>query len=234
MNTQVATRMQRRHEIRRSTLRAVGVYLLLAIAGIAVGNAAAASAGERPAARGLPVQFRPASQSRAGETADAATAAPLPLAPSKRQGNGDREAAAQASPLRGGLSTFGSLCLIVGAGATIVWILRRQSPTQRGRLPTDVIESLGALPLNPRLEVHLLRVGGKLLLVGSTASSLQTLVEINDAEEVARLTAACHAHRASSVGASVRQALARLDSETSVPNSTSPRGRRFSTGVADA
>ena len=199
----------------------------------------------RSVTRGMPVQFRPVSQS-SGETeriaetverksARANSTPPLPLTPSKRTNGGEREALSGASPLRGSFTTFGSLCLIVGAGATIVWLLRRPASSLRGKLPPEVIETLGTTSLNPRLEVHLLRVGGKLILVGSSPSALETLLEIDDADEVARLTAACQAARGLSVGASVREALSRLEREPhAAPATNGSRPRRFSTGGADA
>ena len=158
--------------------------------------------------------------------------APLPLARPRASQDGQAAKASLSGPTRGSLATFTTVCLVVGVACAIVWLARRGLPASRGRLPEDALECLGRSSLGPRLEVHLLRIGNKLLLVGSSANSHQTLTEITDPDEVERIVAACGTERGASVAASMQRALAQLDGQ---PGSTSIRRPRRSTReIADA
>lgn len=158
--------------------------------------------------------------------------APLPLARPRASQDGQAAKTSLSGQTRGSLATFTTACLVVGVACAIVWLARRGLPASRGRLPADALECLGRATLGPKLEVHLLRIGGKLLLVGSSANSHQTLTEITDPDEVERIVAACGTERGASVAASMQRALSQLDSQ---PGSTSIRHpRRTSREIADA
>ncbi|MFO0817283.1 MAG: flagellar biosynthetic protein FliO [Pirellulales bacterium] len=158
--------------------------------------------------------------------------APLPLARPRGLPEGQSKTPTQSGPTRGALATFTTICLVVGAACAMVWLARRGLPTARGRLPEEALECLGRASLGPKLEVHLLRIGGKLLLVGSSANSHQTLTEITAPEEVERIVAACATERGASVAASMQRALAQLDAPTGAPPSR--RLRRSTREIADA
>lgn len=208
------------------------------------GREPAAAKGQRrttnssPSLRSLPVQFRAVSREgnaneRPSAVASGTEPASLPLAPPRRASSSDRETSGASSPVRSSITTMASLCLIAGCVCAVLWFARRNAPAPRGRLPNEVFELLGKAQLSPRLEVHLLRIGGKVVLVGSTASAANTLVEISDAEEAERIAAACVPGRATSVAASMRQAFSRLDVESPAPTTPLPRPRRYSPEVAD-
>ena len=88
-------------------------------------------------------------------------------------------------------TTFISLGLIVG---TIVVVGRgikgfgiRGTPT----LPIDALELLGRRTIEPKVAVHLVRCGSRVLVLGVGSDGVRTLSEIDDPEEVERLTDAC-------------------------------------------
>jgi flagellar biogenesis protein FliO len=158
--------------------------------------------------------------------------APLPLARPRALPEGQSKTLSQTATTRGTLATFTTICLVVGAACAMVWLARRGLPTTRGQLPEEALECLGRASLGPKLEVHLLRIGGKLLLVGSTANSHQTLTEITAPEEVERIVAACSTERGASVAASMQRTLSQLDAPTGAPPSR--RLRRSTREIADA
>lgn len=101
-----------------------------------------------------------------------------------------------ASPLTAGdlpplVSTAGSLGLVIGLFLVVVWVVRRGMPKGNGLLPSDAVEVLGRAPLVGRQQVHLVRCGNKLVLVTITPTGTQTLTEITEPAEVARLLNLC-------------------------------------------
>jgi flagellar biogenesis protein FliO len=133
---------------------------------------------------------------RRGQTRSNTDPAPLALAPSKRPpANASRSTATDAShnsmPRFGNTGMFTSLAIVSGGVAAALWFSRRVGSPRRGRLPTEIFEQLGKTPLGPKLEAHLLRVGGKLLLVSVQANETRTLTEITDPAEVQRIVALC-------------------------------------------
>jgi len=59
------------------------------------------------------------------------------------------------------------------------------------RLPGEVVETLGRVPLAGRQQMHLLRFGNKLLLVCVSPTGVDTLGEITDPSEIDRVAALC-------------------------------------------
>ncbi|MFM7072219.1 MAG: flagellar biosynthetic protein FliO [Planctomycetota bacterium] len=105
---------------------------------------------------------------------------------------------------------FTSLAIVLGGVAAALWFRRRPGSPRRGRLPTEIFEQLGKTPLGPKLEAHLLRVGGKLLLVSVQANETRTLTEITDPDEVQRIVALCAAANPSTTATSIADTLAGL------------------------
>ena len=97
--------------------------------------------------------------------------------------------------LTGPLVTSGSALLVVlGLFAGLVWVQRRYG-SQRDEfasVPESVLQRLGTVNLDSKSQATVVKFGDRLLLVGQTASGhLQTLAEITDPEEVARMTNRC-------------------------------------------
>ena len=91
-----------------------------------------------------------------------------------------------------------SLAVVLGLFAGLIWLTRRfGSGNGSGRaLPREACEVLGSATIEPRLKVTLLRVGGRVVVLGQTAQGVQPLSEIADVDEAQRLIAACRGESA--------------------------------------
>ncbi len=72
---------------------------------------------------------------------------------------------------------------------------------------SDVVQVLGRAPLAGRQQVHLLRIGNKLLLVAITPTGAETLTEITDPQDVDHIVALCAQQQPGSVTESFRSIL---------------------------
>jgi flagellar biosynthetic protein FliO len=100
-----------------------------------------------------------------------------------------------------------SLAVVLGLLVALLWLARRANPKARGTLPGDILETLGRAPLSGRQEMHLVRVGNKLLLLSVTPTSAETLTEITDPVEIDRLAGICRQNQPDSITASFREIL---------------------------
>ncbi|HTN74618.1 MAG TPA: flagellar biosynthetic protein FliO [Pirellulaceae bacterium] len=153
-----------------------------------------------------------------GDTAVAPrTSTPLPLAPPReRQG---RELSAPRMP--GDSSTVmtvvGSLAVVLGLFFGTAWFLRRNMPKGMMLLPSEVLEQLGRAPLAGKQQMHLVRVGSKLLLLVVTPLGAETLTEITDPDEVNRLCGLCRQNGAHGPSAEFRAVLQQFEREPAGP-----------------
>lgn len=85
----------------------------------------------------------------------------------------------------------GALLLVIGLFLVFAWMMRRTSMRSGGMLPQGVIEVLGHQVITGRQQVHLLRIGKRLLLVSVSPDSIETLTEITDPMEVDRIAGIC-------------------------------------------
>jgi flagellar protein FliO/FliZ len=115
------------------------------------------------------------------------------------------------------MTTAASLAVVLGLFLLLVWVQRRASGTRGSMLPGEVIQTLGRARLNSRQEMHLVRVGNKLLLLAVTATSAETLTEITEPDEIDRLNGICLQNQPGSISASFREILSQLQQ----PSSTS-------------
>lgn len=161
-----------------------------------------------------------AADSRAADTAKPEAApspakadaeSPLPLAP--RNERRKLETTGPQTPTGAMLTVTGSLAVVLGLFFTVVWITRRALPRAATSLPGEVVEVLGRTPLSGRQNMHLIRIGGKLLLVSVTATGAETLTEVTDPGEVERIAGLCKQGQAGSVTATFRQVLSQIGSE---------------------
>jgi flagellar biogenesis protein FliO len=118
-------------------------------------------------------------------------------------------------PERALVTTATSLAVVLGLFLLLVWFQRRVSGHRGSMLPGEVVQTLGRVPLNGRQEMHLVRVGNKLLLLAVTATSAETLTEITDAEEIERLSRICRHEQPGSISASFREILNQLQQPAS-------------------
>lgn len=136
----------------------------------------------------------------------------MPLAPPKNRGGSDGDAA-QRSGGRGWFSTMTSLSVVVGAFLLLLYVARRHLPQGTRRLPAEAVESLGRMTLGPRQELHLVRVGTRLLVIGASPQGLAALGAVDEPEEVERLEQLCRPGGSATVSSSLRQALTRFEKE---------------------
>lgn len=104
------------------------------------------------------------------------------------------------------ISTLGSLGVVIGLILATRWAWTRYGGGVVTR-STPAVEVLSRTTVAPRNHVLLLRVGGRVLVVGDSSAGLRTLTEITEAEEVAGLLEAVTASRATSVSRGFAQVM---------------------------
>lgn len=88
-------------------------------------------------------------------------------------------------------STLVSLTLVVGAIVVVGRGLKRYGLRTTQSLPVEAFEVMGRRMLEPRVAVHMVRCGSRILLLGVGPEGARTLSEINDPDEVRKLTESC-------------------------------------------
>ncbi len=81
-------------------------------------------------------------------------------------------------------AAFAVTGLLLGAG---VMLLKRLFPSRLSGKPSGLMEVLGRTPVGPKQSVVLLRVAGRVLVVGVGPESMHALAEIGNPEEVEKL-----------------------------------------------
>ena len=153
-----------------------------------------------------------------GDRADsqpAETAAGRRSLPPRRQGGGLPLTGPDSVRPKGGGSHSGGLPSLVTAGSSLAvvlglffvfaWVMRRATPGGLALLSNEVVEVLGRAPLAARQQVHLVRLGNKLLLVSVSQDGVETLSEVTDPEEVDRLAGICRQSQPGSSTEAFRQ-----------------------------
>ncbi len=120
-----------------------------------------------------------------------------------------------AGPVQALVTTSASLGVVLGLFLLLVWFQRRVAGRNGSVLPGEVVQTLGRVPLNGRQEMHLVKVGNKLLLLAVTATSAETLTEITDPNEIDRLSGICRHDQPGSISASFREILSQLQQPAS-------------------
>ena len=69
----------------------------------------------------------------------------------------------------------------------------KRSPYSISGLPADAVDVLGRRAVDPRNSVYMIKVGSRLILMGSSPNGLSSLAEVTDPIEVASLTNVCAA-----------------------------------------
>jgi flagellar biogenesis protein FliO len=108
------------------------------------------------------------------------------------------------------VTVVSSLALVLGLFLIFAWFMRRSVPGGSAVLPGEVVEVLGRAALAGRTQVHLVRLGNKLLLLSMSTAGVETLTEITDADEVNRLAGLCRQAQPGSTTAAFRQVLQQL------------------------
>ncbi|MCP4194896.1 MAG: FliO/MopB family protein [Planctomycetaceae bacterium] len=71
--------------------------------------------------------------------------------------------------------------LAIFAGLMLLW---RLAKGRDSGLPADLVEVYGKVPLNGKQSLHLVRIGGRLLVLIESSQGMQRLAEISDPDEV--------------------------------------------------
>jgi flagellar biogenesis protein FliO len=108
------------------------------------------------------------------------------LARSKSDGQTDKPPATL-SPW----SAAGALAVVVGLILVLARLFRRHAPMFQQALPQEALEILGRRHVDPRQTILLVRIGSRILVIGSSASGLNSLGEIADPVEVDLLAGLC-------------------------------------------
>lgn len=176
------------------TLRIVPVALVVGWLVALGGPTAAQDRGSGPLAR---PPLTVAKKENSPPVANPAAAAPSeslesrPLPVRKRDGAGGDATRGAGDAMPGWGSSLGGLVVVIGIALAAAWTLKKMQPAGADRLPTEVVESLGRVPLIAGQQMHLVRCGAKLLLLSVTTHGAKTLTEITDPAEVARMTELC-------------------------------------------
>ena len=99
--------------------------------------------------------------------------------------------------------TFVALLVVVGVIGLAYRFLKPGGAGLRSGLPVAAVEVLGQSILADRQAIQVVRIGSRILVLGSSTDGLSTLSEITDPDEVAALTLSCKSkksvHRVKSV-----------------------------------
>lgn len=159
----------------------------------------AAPVAEKPAEKSAEAPGPPKEKAATPLTAEGER---TPLAP-------PRSGPAPSSASPGGMGTavrvVGSLALVLGIFFVAVWAMRRGQPASAALLPQEVLEVLGRASFPGRQQVHLIRLGAKLVLVSVTPAGMDTIAEVTDPLEVDRLAGLCRQNQPNSATAAFRQ-----------------------------
>lgn len=118
---------------------------------------------------------------------------------------------------------LGSLAIVLGGYFGLVALMRFINPS-KGGVPTEVLELLGTVPLAPRKQLQIVRLGSKLLLLVDSEEGTHPIGEISDPEEVEYLASLCPGRKKTrrSVASRIRSVTTRQapPADTQVPVTT--------------
>lgn len=112
------------------------------------------------------------------------------------------------------LNTLTSLGLVIGLILLARWGWSKMGGTVAAR-GSSVVEVLSRTTVAPRNHVLLLRVGGRVLVVGDSTAGLRTLASIEDPDEVAGVLEAVTAAKGNSITNGFSQLLSHTDRDFS-------------------
>ena len=132
------------------------------------------------------------------------TTAPSPLHPPEHTDAGvprtpiqrTNSAGPGATPARTNSSPWGTLVILGGIVVGIALVgrwLKRAAPQRFGGTSSQAIDLLGSRAVTPQAAIHVVRVGERLLILGSGGDGLRTLAEVTDPAEASHLMHLCRA-----------------------------------------
>jgi flagellar biogenesis protein FliO len=174
-----------------------------------------------------PVAWQDTAKDTTKETAESPTNSapakrPIPLA-RKHATATEAERPKAVSPTQSLATVGGSLAVVLALFFGLAWVTRRGMPARIAKLPGEVIEVLGKAPFTKGQELQMVRIGSKLLLLCVTPHSCETLTEINDPDEVDRLSAVCRKNSPTGMSATFDQMLHTMGREPARGFAEDPR-----------
>lgn len=113
--------------------------------------------------------------------------------------------------------TLGALFGVIFLIVVVAQVLKKQNPVLMGGLPDEAVTVLGRRYVEQRQSIHLVRVGTRILILGSSQQGLTPLSEVTDPVEVDYLSGLCHVEES---GGRVAQTLRSLFTRGAVPRNT--------------
>ncbi len=86
---------------------------------------------------------------------------------------------------------FTALTVVVLLMLGLAKVFSKRNPFLAPGIPREAVDVLGRRTVDPRSSIYVVRVGAKVLLLGSSSNGLTSLSEITDPIEVATLTSLC-------------------------------------------
>jgi flagellar biogenesis protein FliO len=120
-----------------------------------------------------------------------------------------------------------ALAVVVGLILILSRIFRRHTPLLGQGLPSEALEVLGRRFLDQRQSIVLVRIGSRILVVGSSAAGMQGLGELSDPVEVDLIAGLCRGNKGSQgLGASFLSMLSgQTRGASKAPNRPKSSGR---------
>ena len=125
------------------------------------------------------------------------------------------------------ISVLAVLVIVIVFGAKI---LRKHAPSLGGGIPAEALDVLGKRMIDRGQSVYLLRLGSRILIVGSSSGGLQTLAEVTDPVEIDYLAGLCKPRESSSSIAQGFLALFNRQQAVQSDNDQPEEPERFSNG----
>lgn len=138
----------------------------------------------------------------------------------KSGASGGRTTQGPRTAASGWWSTLGGLTAVVALILISAKLVRRKMPGATAALPGNVVQVLGRKSLDYRHTIHLVRIGSRLLILGSSQEGLRTLSEITDPVEVDCLAGLCESNEHPSTSLNFGDVIRKFQS--SVPASPRP------------
>lgn len=121
---------------------------------------------------------------------------PIPLKPRSEPLAGNSDTISESESSAGGASAggiFAALVVVLLFVLGLAKLFLRQSPYAIRGLPQEAIDVLGRRAVDPRNSIYMVKVGSRMILLGSSPSGLTSLGEITDPIEIAALANICAA-----------------------------------------
>ena len=94
----------------------------------------------------------------------------------------------------------GALAVVLGGFFLLTIVMRKQSP----RLPVnEMMEPLGSVQIAPKVRLHLVRFGTRIIVLHISGQNVQRVAELEDPDEVQQLLSTLHSNEKTSVPVSV-------------------------------